>query len=198
LQYGERWHWGEGRQCRPALEDRDHQHLATYTRVLAITRSQPGRIVRKDDYHYYPAPILADLGRPTANLIIAQKRTLTMPRFTPTHLRQRNPQHQGRSQYGRPFCAKTTAWALSIQRMPSARLPGRERQPRARLLQQSLSNDANPSYCRCSRLTTLPQRSFIVTQAARREGAWSLYRGPDQGRQLALQPGDCAAMCTTA
>ena len=96
---------------------------------------------------------------------------------------------------GRPFCAKTTTWALSIR--PTIR-------PCVDVNGNPLPGYADPSAvrrcgCQCpeSRLPILFLRPTISPAVAvyysllrphRREGTGALHRRPDQGRQLDLQP----------
>ena len=171
----------------------------TYTRVISNNSVfNLGAFVRRDDYNYYPSGNpLADLG--PANLqtsSISQYRTLTNAAVHSDFSYAKGIHNlKIGAQYGQTFLRENDSLGVvdATYNSPCVDVDGN---PLAGLLRSFRIATAS---CRSriritfrsSRPTTLPAAASIIQllRPYRREGTGPLHRRPDQGRQLALQPG---------
>jgi hypothetical protein len=171
----------------------------TYTRSSATTRSSTWALCPQGLYNYYPSGNpLADLG--PSNLqtsSISQYRTLTNAAVhSDFSYVQGNQQHQGGAQYGQTFLRENDSLGvveatynspcIDVNGNP---LPGLFRSNPMRRCDGNVAI-ANPNYLRSCALRSDPRRHFLqlLGHTDVKELA-STHRRPDQGRQLALQPG---------
>jgi hypothetical protein len=174
----------------------------TYTRIIGNNAVfNLGAFVRRDDYNYYPSGNpLADLG--PANLqtsSIAQNRTLTNAAVH-SDLSYAKGIHNIKAarNTGRPSCARTTAWAWSIQ-CYNAPCVGADGNPYRRVTPTSHhAPRREPAYLPVLAPYDLTRGGgSTATRPHRREGTWPTFEDQIKAGNWLFNLG-CAATYTTA